>query len=125
MATYADQLFATLDGVSFEVKSVRKSGSFKQREPVKTMNPTGRPLGTRSKVGDVSIELEIPVRAGLPDFDNVEASVLILRQRVTGPPNYTAIGVFSKGESDVGADAESGDQMLKVSLGCLDWREGA
>jgi hypothetical protein len=122
MAQYADELYCNVDGVPVEIKSVRKTGSFAKHEPVKTMNPTGRPLGKRKTMGEVTITLEVPVRAGLPDFEALEASTLAFTQRVGGTPNYIATGVFFQ-DSEVGTDAESGEQVLSITLGCLDWRK--
>lgn len=123
MPDYADQLFVTVSGVPVEVAKVDWSPSFGKRTAVQTMNPTGRPLGTRQEVGECTFSIEVPVRAGMPPWETIFDATFVFVQRVGGTPLYTAIGAFYQDHK--GGAQVNGEQMLTVSFGCLNWIMGA
>lgn len=122
MTQYADQLFMFLNGVHYEISSVDWDVSFGQKTPVPTMNPTGRPLGHKQSVGEGSINIESPVRALQPDWMKIDNARIVFVQRVGGAPLYIAIGASYDSHS-AGSNTD-GEQVVKVKLNVLDWKEG-
>jgi len=122
MAQYADQLFLFLDDVNYEMASVSIDNSLGEREAVPSMNPTGRPLGTRKGVGACDFTIEFPIRQDMPRWAEMVDKTFKFVQRVDGTPHMTATGVFWKKQ---GLSAtEKGEQVLRVDFGCLNLIEG-
>ena len=119
---YADQLFMVVNGVDVEIAEFSAEPKFDTREAVKTMNPTGRPLGTRTAQGSATFKVKVPQRAGLPAWATIQDATILFTQRVGGTPDYTATGAFYMGHS-TSTDTD-GEQMVDVDFGCLNWKEG-